>query len=250
MEAMDDPYVPLSMCLLGGPVDTRHAPTAVNRVAEERGTEWFARNVITTVPWTHEGRGRRVYPGFLQLTGFMSMNLDRHIAAHRDLFLHLIEGDGDSAEKHRDFYDEYLAVMDLTEEFYLQTVDTVFVRHLLPKGEMRHRGERVDPGAIRRVPLMTVEGEKDDITGVGQCSAAHRLCRSLGQDLHCHYVQKGVGHYGVFNGRKFRQEIAPRIAQFVRRAQVRRDGTGMGDARQLQVRLSAAFEVANDERAA
>jgi poly(3-hydroxybutyrate) depolymerase len=144
----------------------------------------------------------------------MSMNLDRHIEAHHNLFLHLVKGDGDSAQKHREFYDEYLAVMDLAAEFYLQTVDTVFIRHALPKGEMTHRGRRVDPTAIRRVALMTVEGENDDISSVGQTEAAHALCVNIPQEHKVHYVQPAVGHYGVFNGSRFRAEIAPRIADF------------------------------------
>jgi poly(3-hydroxybutyrate) depolymerase len=158
---------------------------------------------------------RDVYPGFLQLHGFMSMNLDRHIEAHRNLFTHLVKGDGDSAQKHREFYDEYLAVMDLAAEFYLQTVDTVFIRHALPKGQMTHRGRRVDPSAISRVALMTVEGENDDISGVGQTEAAHTLCVNIPDEDKVHYLQPDVGHYGVFNGSRFRSEIAPRISDFV-----------------------------------
>ncbi len=175
MEADKDPYAPLSMTLMGGPIDTRINPNSVNEMAENRGIEWFRRNVITKVPFPHPGVMRDVYPGFLQLNGFVSMNLDRHIEAHRNLFTHLVQGDGDSAQKHREFYDEYLAVMDLAAEFYLQTVDTVFIRHALPKGEMMHRGRKVDPSAITRVALMTVEGENDDISGVGQTEAAHKL---------------------------------------------------------------------------
>lgn len=216
MEEEGDPAVPLSMILAGGPIDTRISPTAVNDVAVSRDTAWFASHVITTVPWPYAGAGREVYPGFLQLSGFMSMNLDRHANAHKDLFRHLVAGDGDSAEKHRAFYDEYLAVMDLTAEFYLETIDTVFVRHALPKGEMTHRGHGVDPGKIRRVALMTIEGEKDDITGLGQCRAAHELCTGLPPERKMHVECTGVGHYGVFNGSRFRTEIAPRIAQFVR----------------------------------
>ncbi len=165
MEADDDPYVPHSMVLMGGPIDTRINPNAVNKLAEDAGIDWFRSHVITKVPFPHPGVMRDVYPGFLQLHGFMSMNLDRHLKAHRDLFRHLVEGDGDSAQKHREFYDEYLAVMDLSAEFYLQTVDTVFIRHALPKGEMTHRGRLIDPSEIRRVALMTVEGEHDDISG-------------------------------------------------------------------------------------
>jgi poly(3-hydroxybutyrate) depolymerase len=215
MEANDDPYAPRSMVLMGGPIDTRINPTAVNRLAQERGVDWFRRNVISKVPFPHPGVMRDVYPGFLQLHGFVSMNLDRHVDAHGKLFFHLVKGDGDSAQKHREFYDEYLAVMDLTAEFYLQTVDTVFVRHALPKGEMTHRGTPVDPANIRNAALLTVEGENDDISGVGQTEAAHRLCLNIPADRKMHYLQRGVGHYGVFNGSRFRAETAPRIADFI-----------------------------------
>jgi poly(3-hydroxybutyrate) depolymerase len=216
MEADGDPNVPLSLILAGGPIDTRINQTKVNELAEQRGTDWFNHNVITNVPWPCSGYGRRVYPGFLQLTGFMTMNLDRHVRAHKDLFLHLVRDDGDSADKHREFYDEYLAVMDLTAEFYLQTVDTVFVNHLLPRGLMTHRGRAVDLSAIRRPGLMTVEGEKDDITGTGQCRAALELCTGIPAANKEHYECRRVGHYGIFNGSRFRAEIAPRIARFVR----------------------------------
>jgi poly(3-hydroxybutyrate) depolymerase len=215
MEAKNDPYVPHSMVLMGGPIDTRINSNAVNQLAETRGLDWFRSHVITKVPFPHPGFMRDVYPGFLQLHGFVSMNLDRHLEAHRDLFLNLVKGDGDSAQKHREFYDEYLAVMDLTAEFYLQTVDTVFIRHLLPKGEMTHRGTPVDPSRITRVALMTVEGENDDISAVGQTEAAQRLCPNIPADRKTHYVQPSVGHYGVFNGSRFRAEIAPRISDFV-----------------------------------
>lgn len=216
MEARNDPFVPLSMTLMGGPIDTRSNPTAVNRVAEQHGIDWFRRNVITRVPFPHPGFGREVYPGFLQLNGFVSMNLDRHIEAHQGLFKHLVAGDGDSAQKHREFYDEYLAVMDLTAEFYLQTVETVFIRHDLPLGNMTHRGTAVDPSKITRIALLTVEGEKDDISGVGQTEAAHKLCVNIPPERKLHYLQMGVGHYGVFNGSRFRAEIQPRIADFMR----------------------------------
>ena len=216
MEARNDPYVPQTMTLMGGPIDTRINPTAVNELAENRDIDWFRRNVIMTVPFPHPGFMREVYPGFLQLTGFMSMNLDRHVTAHQELFQHLVEGDGDSAEKHRDFYDEYLAVMDLTAEFYLQTIEVNFIRHALATGTMDHRGEPVDPGAINRVALMTVEGERDDISGVGQTAAAHKLCHNIPEDKRILYVHERVGHYGVFNGSRFRAEIAPRIADFIR----------------------------------
>ncbi|KPF94231.1 esterase [Rhodopseudomonas sp. AAP120] len=215
MEANQDPFVPLSMTLMGGPIDTRRNPTAVNNLAAEKGIDWFRSHVITKVPFPHPGFMRDVYPGFLQLNGFISMNLDRHVDAHKNLFNHLVQGDGDLADKHREFYDEYLAVMDLTAEFYLQTVDQVFVKHALPKGEMMHRGKLVEPSKITRVALMTVEGEKDDISGLGQTEATHTLCTSIPDDRRVHYVQKGVGHYGVFNGSRFRSEIVPRISDFM-----------------------------------
>jgi poly(3-hydroxybutyrate) depolymerase len=201
MEAERDPFVPVSMTLMGGPIDTRRNPTAVNNLAAERGIDWFRNNVITKVPFPHPGVMRDVYPGFLQLNGFISMNLDRHMDAHKNLF--------------KNFYDEYLAVMDLSAEYYLQTVDLVFVKHALPKGEMTHRGKPVDPSKVTRVALMTVEGEKDDISGLGQTEATHGLCSSIPDDRRVHYVQKGVGHYGVFNGSRFKSEIVPRISDFM-----------------------------------
>jgi len=216
MEAEGNPNVPQSMTLMGGPIDTRIKPTAVNKVAEERGIDWFRSHVIAKVPFPHPGFMREVYPGFLQLTGFVSMNFERHLDAHRQMFQHLVTGDGDSAQKHREFYDEYLAVMDLTAEFYLQTVESVFVRHDLPNGQMTHRGKPVDPSKIRRVAMLTVEGEHDDISGLGQTEAAHRLTPNLPADMKAHYMQRSVGHYGVFNGSRFRAEIAPRIADFIR----------------------------------
>lgn len=215
MEARGDHFAPATMTLMGGPIDTRRNPTAVNQLAEERGMDWFRENVIMQVPWPAPGFGRDVYPGFLQLSGFMSMNLDRHIIAHKDFFMHLVKHDGDSAEKHRDFYDEYLAVMDLTAEFYLQTVETVFVKHSLPKGEMRHRGVLVEPAKIRDVALLTIEGENDDISGLGQTQAAQDLCVNIPDDKRAHYMQPAVGHYGVFNGSRFRAEIAPRVRDFI-----------------------------------
>jgi poly(3-hydroxybutyrate) depolymerase len=215
MEADGDHYAPSSITLMGGPIDTRINPTGVNRLAEERGVAWFRRNVISKVPFPHPGMMRDVYPGFLQLHGFVSMNLDRHMDAHSNLFFHLVKGDGDSAQKHREFYDEYLAVMDLAAEYYLQTVETVFVRHALPKGEMTHRGRLVDLSKIRKVGLLTVEGEHDDISGVGQTEAAHDLCVNLPADQKKHYLQLGVGHYGVFNGSRFRAEVVPRISDFI-----------------------------------
>ncbi|ESY87830.1 polyhydroxyalkanoate depolymerase [Mesorhizobium australicum] len=215
MEAKGDPFVPSTMTLMGGPIDTRRNPTAVNLLAKEKGIDWFRDNVVMRAPWPVPGFGREVYPGFLQLSGFMSMNLDRHIIAHKEFFMNLVKHDGDNAEKHRDFYDEYLAVMDLTAEFYLQTVDTVFVRHALPKGEMTHRGTRIDPSVIRNVALFTVEGENDDISGLGQTKAAQDLCVNIPGDKKAHYMQPAVGHYGVFNGSRFRSEIVPRIVDFI-----------------------------------
>ena len=215
MEAENDPIAPRSITLMGGPIDTRRSPTAVNQVAQERGIEWFRRNCIVKVPPSYPGFWREVYPGFLQLSGFMAMNMDRHMTAHYDMFKHLVEGDGDSAEKHRDFYDEYLAVMDLTAEYYLQTVERVFVNHELPKGEMMHRDRPVDLRAIRRCAIMAVEGEKDDISGVGQTLAALDLTPNLPADKKVYHLQRNVGHYGVFNGSRFRSEIAPRIADFI-----------------------------------
>lgn len=215
MEADKDPYVPHSMVLMGGPIDTRVSSNSVDKLAESRGLDWFRNHVITKVPFPHPGFMRDVYPGFLQLSGFVTMNLDRHLEAHRSLFKHLVKGDGDSATKHREFYDEYLAVMDLSAEFYLQTVDTVFIRHALPKGQMTHRGRMIDPAHIKRVALLTIEGEHDDISGVGQTEAAHKLCSNIPAEKKVHYLQPEVGHYGVFNGSRFRSEIAPRISDFV-----------------------------------
>ncbi|WP_245434017.1 polyhydroxyalkanoate depolymerase [Rhodomicrobium lacus] len=225
MEARNHPFVPKSVILKGSPIDTRVSPTAVNRLAEERGTNWFRRTVVTSVPWPNEGAGRLVYPGFLQLTGFMAMNLDRHVKAHKDLFFDLVKGDGDSVEKHKEFYDEYLAVMDLAAEYYIQTIDQVFVKHTLPKGEMRHRGHLVDLSAIRRVALMTIEGEKDDITGRGQTEAAVHLCTGLPETKKQHYTQPGVGHYGIFNGSRYRTEVVPRIFSFIADHDERGDST-------------------------
>lgn len=214
MDEADHPALPATMVLMGGPIDTRINPTAVNKMAEEKDLSWFEQNAVMTVPFPNPGFMRTVYPGFLQLTGFMSMNLDRHLDAHKEFFNHLVEGDGDSAEKHTDFYDEYMAVMDLTSEFYLQTVDAVFIKHALPKGEFTYRGHLVDPSAIHRIALMTIEGENDDISGVGQTEAAHTLCTNLPDNMRAHYMQPKVGHYGVFNGSRFRSEIAPRIRDF------------------------------------
>jgi poly(3-hydroxybutyrate) depolymerase len=239
MEAEDHPYVPASMTLMGGPIDTRRSPTAVNTLAQERGSAWFRDNCIFSVPFPYPGFGRQVYPGFLQLSGFMAMNMDRHVSAHLDMFKHLVEGDGDSAEKHRDFYDEYMAVMDLPAEYYLQTIDTVFVNHSLPKGEMTHRGAPVDLAAIRRTGLMTVEGEKDDISGVGQTYAAQELCVNIPAHRKNHLLQRGVGHYGVFNGSRFRSEIAPQIREFIGTLEDQASGV-VKSAKQTKLKLAAS----------
>jgi len=208
---------PRSLTLMGGPIDTRVNPTKVNQFATTRPLSWFKNTVVSRVPYGHPGFGREVYPGFLQLTGFMSMNMDRHLGAHMRMFEHLIRGDGDSAEAHRRFYDEYMSVMDLTAEFYLQTVDLVFQRHALPKGEWVSRGRRIEPAAIRDVALMTVEGELDDISAPGQTLAAQDICRSIPWHKREHVFAQRVGHYGIFNGRRWRDSIAPRVAAFIAR---------------------------------
>ncbi len=215
----EDPMRPASLTFMGSPIDARYSPTVTNRLAEERPFAWFESNMIYTVPPPYVGTFRRVYPGFVQLFSFMSMNAEAHQNAHRRYFDNLVRGDGDSAERHREFYDEYLSVLDLSEEFYLQTIDVVFQRHLLPKGELFHRGRKVDPTSLRDVALMTVEGEKDDISGVGQTQAAHALCGNIPDSMRELYVQPGVGHYGVFNGQKFRDEIYPRVRDFVARSE-------------------------------
>jgi poly(3-hydroxybutyrate) depolymerase len=210
-----DPSRPASMTFMGSPIDARLSPTVTNNLAEEKPFAWFQSNMIYTVPPPYPGMGRRVYPGFVQLASFMSMNAEKHQQAHQRYFQDLVKGDGDSADKHLEFYDEYLSVLDLTEEFYLQTIDIVFQQHLLPKGELTHRGRPVRPEAITDIGLMTVEGENDDISGIGQTQAAHGLCSSLPESLKEDYVQPGVGHYGVFNGRRFREEIYPRVRDFI-----------------------------------
>ena len=216
MAALGDDCRPASITLMGGPIDTRKNPTQVNEHAMSKDIGWFERNVISPVPWPNLGCMRLVYPGFIQLSGFMTMNLDRHVQAHKGLFDSLVKGDCDSALQHRKFYDEYLAVMDLPAEFFLQTVKSVFQDHDLPDGHMRWRGEKVDCGAIEDTVLMTVEGERDDICGLGQTEAAHALCSNLPPEQHVHYVQSGVGHYGVFNGTRWRTEIQPRIREMIR----------------------------------
>jgi len=211
----EDPCRPASMTFMGSPIDARLAPTGPTKLAAERPFAWFQSNMIFTVPLPLPGAFRRVYPGMVQLYSFLNMNLERHQEAHQQYFQDLVKGDGDHAAKHREFYDEYLSVLDLTEEFYLQTIDIVFQRHLLPRGLLEHHGRPVRPGAIRDIALMTVEGEQDDISGVGQTQAAHGLCSGL-SDAHKElYVQPKVGHYGVFNGRRFREEIYPRVRSFI-----------------------------------
>ena len=206
------------MTLMAGPIDTRANPTPVNTLAREHSLDWFERQMITTVPWPHEGVGRRVYPGFLQLGAFMSMHLDRHMAAQMDQFRALVHGDHDSAAAHRRFYDEYLAVMDLPAAFYLGTVRSVFQEHHLATGAMTHRFRTVDPGAIEKTRLLTIEGEQDDICAPGQTLAAHALCRNLPASMKQHYVQPGVGHYGVFNGRRWSQHIYPLVRETIAQA--------------------------------
>ncbi len=222
MASCNDPVQPASITLMGGPIDTRRNETAVNKLAKARSIHWFEQNVISRVPFPNAGFMRRVYPGFIQLTGFMQMNLERHVTAHNDLFQNLVKGDCDSVEQHQNFYEEYLAVMDLPADFYLQTVETVFQKHALPDGKMMHRGEPVDCSAIENTALMTVEGERDDICGLGQTEAAHDLCPNIPIDEKYHYVQPGVGHYGVFNGTRWRTEIQPRIREFIRTIQFKR----------------------------
>ena len=211
----DDPNRPASMTFMGSPIDARLSPTETNQLAEARPFAWFKSNMIHTVPWPYPGFGRRVYPGFVQLFSFMSMNEERHIDAHRQYFENLVNGDGDETTRHEDFYNEYLSVLDLTEEFYLQTIDIVFQQHLLPRGLLEHRGRTVDLTKITDIGLMTVEGEKDDISGVGQTQAAHGLTPNIAEDRRVLYVQPDVGHYGVFNGRRFRDEIYPRVRDFI-----------------------------------
>lgn len=215
MSAMNDPAAPASITLIGGPIDTREAPTEVNAFAKRHSLDWFRRNVIHRVPFGNAGFMRRVYPGFVQLAGFMAMNLERHVEAHWDMFLHLVEGDGESLSSKREFYREYKAVMDMPAEYYLQTIATVFQDHLLPRGLMMSRDRPVDCAAITRTALLTVEGERDDISGIGQTRAAHGLCRNLPDRRRQHIEQPGVGHYGLFNGSRFRNELAPRIKSFM-----------------------------------
>jgi len=206
---------PASMTLMAGPIDTRVNPTAVNDLATGHSLEWFERTLITTVPLRYPGANRRVYPGFMQLSAFMSMNISRHMRAHRELFHHIVQGDEAKAEATRAFYNEYFAVLDLPAEFYLETVERVFQQHHLPRGLFKYRGAAIDPRAIKKTALLTVEGEKDDICSVGQTVAAHDLCTSLKPFRRRHHMQPGVGHYGVFSGSRWSREIYPVVRSVI-----------------------------------
>jgi polyhydroxyalkanoate depolymerase len=211
----DNPATPRSMTLMAGPVDTRINPTKVNELAQSRPFEWFEKELISTVPARFAGAGRRVYPGFIQLTAFLLMNLNRHVDSHVDIYSHLAAGRTQEADSAKAFYDEYFAVLDLTAEFYLETVDRVFQSHLLPKGELICDNRKVDPAAIRRTALFTVEGERDDICSVGQTVAAHSLCSDIFANRKRHHLQPGVGHYGVFSGRKWSTQIYPLVRNMI-----------------------------------
>jgi polyhydroxyalkanoate depolymerase len=215
MAADNNPAAPRSMILMAGPIDPRESPTAVNELAVEKALSWFESMVITRVPERFAGANRRVYPGFLQLTAFMSMNMSRHLEAHRKMYAHLAAGDVAEAEKIKLFYDEYFSVLDLTAEFYIETIDRIFHRADLAKGTFTYRGRKVDPSCIRRTALLTVEGGRDDICGLGQTAAAHDLCSSLRPHLKRHHLQANVGHYGVFNGKRWEREIYPVVRNFV-----------------------------------
>jgi poly(3-hydroxybutyrate) depolymerase len=216
MAERDDPSRPSSVTLMGSPIDTKRNPKQPNSLATSRRLSWFENNVIVHVPWPNKGFLRRVYPGFLQLSGFMTMNLDRHVDAHLSQYRHLIQGDGDSAAAHRNFYDEYMAVMDLTAEFYLQTIERVFQKRLLAAGTYIYRDHMVKPEKIKDIAFLTIEGERDDITGLGQTEAAHVLLPNLPDTMKKHYVQEKVGHYGVFNGSRWRKSIQPQVAEFIK----------------------------------
>jgi poly(3-hydroxybutyrate) depolymerase len=215
MSANRHPCRPKTLTMMGGPIDTREAPTAVNMLSTTRPHSWFQQNAICTVPANYRGAGRKVYPGFLQLTGFMTMNLGNHMSSHWELFKHLVAGDGDSADATKEFYDEYRSVCDMTAEFYLQTVDVVFQRHLLPKGELMHRGVRVDPAAIKDVALLAIEGERDDISGIGQTKSALTIASNLPDEMKQYHLAPEVGHYGIFNGSKWRSKIAPVVESWI-----------------------------------
>jgi poly(3-hydroxybutyrate) depolymerase len=209
------PWAPKTLTMMGGPIDTRKAPTAVNTLATQRPFAWFENNVIATVPMIYPGSGRKVYPGFLQLAGFMTMNLGSHLVSHWEMFKHLVVGDDEGADSTRKFYDEYRSVCDMTAEFYLQTVDAVFQRHLLPDGQLEHRGRLVRPDAIRDTALLAIEGERDDISGIGQTKAALDIATKLPKAKKQYFLARDVGHYGIFNGRKWREKIAPVVEKFI-----------------------------------
>jgi poly(3-hydroxybutyrate) depolymerase len=215
MNADKNRWRPKTLTMMGGPIDTREAPTAVNTLATQRPFTWFENNVIATVPMIYPGSGRKVYPGFLQLAGFMTMNLGSHLISHWEMFKHLVVGDEESASATQEFYDEYRSVCDMTADFYLQTVDVVFQRHLLPRGKMMHRGRRVDPAAIRDTALLAIEGERDDISGIGQTRAALDITTGLPKSKKQYFLAEDVGHYGIFNGRKWRERIAPVVEKFI-----------------------------------
>jgi poly(3-hydroxybutyrate) depolymerase len=215
MSADNNPCRPATLTMMGGPIDTREAPTAVNTVATQRPHSWFEQNVIHRVPAFYPGSGRRVYPGFLQLTGFMAMNLGNHLVSHWSMFRHLVDGDDESADATKAFYDEYRSVCDMAAEFYLQTIEVVFQKHLLPKGEMMHRGRKVDPAAITDIGLLAIEGENDDISGLGQTKAALKIATSLPAAHKKYVMAEGVGHYGIFNGRRWRDVIAPKVETWI-----------------------------------
>lgn len=206
---------PATLTMMGGPIDTRESPTTVNDLAMERPIEWFRHTVIATVPMQHRGGGRKVYPGFLQLAGFMSMNLGQHMQSHFEMFKHLTAGDDDSAQATKDFYDEYRAVCDMTAEFYLQTVEEVFQKHSLTNGTFVHRGKAIDLGAIRDTAILAIEGERDDISGIGQTKAALKLATGLAASKKQYLLAEGAGHYGIFNGSKWRDRIAPTVESFI-----------------------------------
>ena len=216
MNAQDHPATPLTLTMMGGPIDTREAPTQVNTMAMQRPHDWFVHNVIARVPNYYPGAGRQVYPGFLQLSGFMSMNLGNHMVSHWSMFNHLVEGDDDSSDVIKTFYDEYRAVCDMTAEFYLQTVDVVFQTHALPKGEFTHRGQRINPGAIDKTAILCIEGERDDISGIGQTKAALKISTGLAEEKKAYHLIEGAGHYGIFNGSKWREIIAPIVEDWIR----------------------------------
>jgi poly(3-hydroxybutyrate) depolymerase len=214
MSADKNPCRPRTLTMMGGPIDTREAPTAVNTLATERPFAWFEQNVIATVPLNYPGAGRRVYPGFLQLAGFMTMNLGNHMISHWEMFKHLVQGDDEGADATKDFYEEYRSVCDMTAEFYLQTIEVVFQQHALPKGEMTHRGRKVDPAAITDIALLAIEGQRDDISGLGQTKAALTIATSLPESEKKHLVAD-AGHYGIFNGSKWRTQIAPVLEEWI-----------------------------------